>query len=252
MCKSFLTIGVLSLILLIAGCQLGPDPKLGLYVQGQNQAPSGMFLDGYSTEHRLPVGLLVLNDTTEKNSPPPMTLESITALTKQLSYQIEAQFPIQVAQLVKTPPTLSGHTLPFAQLGKEAGVNYLVIAILSSHEVESPQQLPLGGVIQGGAGRGWLLGSETENFSLAEIAVVEVNNGQTLFQSSGQGYATLNRLYVPVESNVYPVIYGAQRQPPIYPKEEFQYDVLRSVSAHQAIDQAMLHLKRPGNARMKS
>lgn len=244
MSGSFKKFSVVTVVLLIAGCGLGPTPKLGSYVRIQEQPIADSFLQGYSTDHRLPVGLLVVNDTTEKKSAPPMTQDSITALTQQLSHQIEDQYPFQVVHVIKDPPLQSGNAASLSQLGKDAGVEYLVVAILSSQEVESPERLPLGGANQGGGGRGSLVGYETQNFSLAEIAFVEVKNGQSLFQSSGQGYATLDRLMVPVESNVYPVIHGAQRQPPIFPEEQFQYDVLRSVSAHQAINQAMLHLKR--------
>ena len=237
--------GFCLLMSVVTGCGLGPDHKLNLYVKSQAQAPSGSFLNGYSMNHRLPVGLIMINDTTGKESAPPMTQDSIAELTKQLSQQIETQFPFQVAQVIKNPPLPVDHTLPFARLGKEAGAEYLVVAILSSEEVESPEKLPIGGTNQGfgGVARGMLLGFETQNFSLAEIAFVEVTTGESLFQSSGQGYATLDRLMVPVESNVYPVVHAAQRQPPIFPEEKFQYDVLRSVSAHEAINQAMLHLK---------
>ena len=79
-----------------------------------------------------------------------------------------------------------------------------------------------------------------------------MKNDQSIFQSSGQGFATLDRLAVPLESNIYPVVRGAQRQAPIYPEEQHAHDVLRAVSTQNAIDQALLHLKRPRDQRLES
>ena len=158
----------------------------------------------------------------------------------------------RVVQVIKAQPVQTGNPSRLSLLGKQAGVDYLLVAILSSEEIETPDRLPLQGMNQGGGGRGLLVGYRAENFSLAEIAFVEVQNGQSLFQSRGQGFATLDRLAVPLESNVYPVVRGAERQPPIYPEEQFAHDVLRAVSVQNAIDQALFHLKRPRAQRLES
>ena len=48
----------------------------------------------------------------------------------------------------------------------------------------------------------------------------------------------LNRLYVPKISNAYPVIHRSLRVAPIYPPETEAKDVLRSLAADEALEQA--------------
>ncbi|MEO8327326.1 MAG: hypothetical protein ABI618_15855, partial [Nitrospirota bacterium] len=60
----------------------------------------------------------------------------------------------------------------------------------------------------------------------------------------GQAWASLERLNVPLESNVYPVVRRYQNQPPIYPNSESEeYETLRWVSGQDAIAQAVMHLE---------
>ena len=66
--------------------------------------------------------------------------------------------------------------------------------------------------------------------------------------TDGQAWATLERLAVPLESNVYPVVRRAQTQPPIYPKSESDaFETLRWVSGQDAIAQAVMHLEEEWN-----
>ena len=192
----------------------------------------------------MPVGLLVLNDTSGKESAPPLSPEALQALTVQVSTRVEKQYPVQVVKVLKESPMSNGPKPQLSRIGQEAGVDYLMVAILSSNEIEAPDRLPLQGVNQGGGGRGVLVGYRAENFSLAEIALVQVKTDVALFQGSGQGYATLARLAVPLESNVYPVIHVAERQAPIFPEESYAHDTLRTMSAENAIEQALFHMKK--------
>jgi hypothetical protein len=54
----------------------------------------------------------------------------------------------------------------------------------------------------------------------------------------------LERLAVPLQSNIYPVVRRAQTQPPIYPNSESEaFETLRWVSGQDAIAQAVMHLE---------
>ena len=148
------TIGRLSvcvMVILVAGCGLGPDPKLGSYVTVHEQPPADSFLDRFSANHRLPVGLLVLNDTTEKESAPSLSEESIASLTRFLTQEIQNQHPFRVVQVIESQHVQTGNPSQLSLLGKQAGVDYLLVAILSSEEIETPDRLPLQGINQGGA-----------------------------------------------------------------------------------------------------
>ena len=98
--------------------------------------------------------------------------------------------------------------------------------------------------MQGGGGRGGLLGYRAENYARLELALLDAQTGQLVVNADGQAWAVLNRLAVPLESNVYPVVFRAQTQPPIYPNSEGDaFETLRWVSGQDAIAQAVMHLK---------
>ena len=120
---------------------------------------------------------------------------------------------------------------------------YLLLAVLSSSEWEVPDRLPLGGFQQGGLRGGELVGYRAENYARLELALLDGQTGRPVVTTDGQAWATLERLAVPLESNVYPVVRRAQTQPPIYPNsEEDAFETLRWVSGQDAIAQAVMHL----------
>jgi len=73
---------------------------------------------------------------------------------------------------------------------------------------------------------------------------LDAQTGQPVVMTDGQASATLDRLAVPMESNVYPVVRRTLTQPPIYPNSERDaFETLRWVSGKDAIAQAVMHLK---------
>ncbi len=189
-------------------------------------------------------GLLVFNDTSAHDSAPQLSAESFDAIKEHIQFQLAKEVPMALvgldAPIQSTPPA---ELASFLQMAKDQQVDYVVLAIVSSTEIEVPDRLPLGGSIVGGL-RGWLVGYRAENFALAELALVDVRTGQTLIQADGQAWASLERLDVPLESNVYPVVRRGLEIPPIYPtKEDRAHDVMRAVASSEAINQAVMHFK---------
>ena len=133
----------------------------------------------------------------------------------------------------------------FIQLAKEKNVPYVLLAVLSSSEWEVFDRLPMQGMQQGGGMRGaGMPGYRVENYARLELALLDVQTGQKMVATDGQAWATLERLVVPIESNVYPVVRSDLTQPPIYPNSEGEeYETLRWVSGQDAIAQAVMHLE---------
>ena len=200
--------------------------------------------------HTLPLGditgaLVVINDTGFQKSAPGLQPGTLQNLGGYLQEEIQKQLPIQLSSVLY-PDGLkpNGSTDQYILLAKDHDVPYLLLAILSSSEVEVSDRFPLGGSQGGGGGRGWLVGWRAENYARLELALLEVQSGKLVVSTDGQAWAVLERLAVPMESNVYPVVRRAQTQPPIYPNSEGDaFDTLRWVSGQDAIAQAVMHLE---------
>ena len=190
--------------------------------------------------------LVVINDTAFHKSAPGLQRGTLQNLGEFLQAEIHKQLPIQLSPVVY-PEGLqpNGSTDQFIQLAKEQGVSYLLLAVLSSSEWEVPDRLPLSGFQQPtGMRSGGLVGYRAENYARVELALVDGLTGRPVMTTDGQAWATLERLAVPLESNVYPVVRREQSQPPIYPNSEKDaFETLRWVSGQDAIAQAVMHLE---------
>ena len=216
---------------------LGPSGGQGVS-SGQPTLPEG----------GIQAGLLVINDTTAPGSAPPLSPENLAILTEGIRVQIMKAVPITFVNVIDNPGiTPNGDSQQIAALARQAGVSYLMLAILSSNESEVPTYLPINGIIQGGGGPPTTPGYEAENFAIAELALLDGTTGRALVQTHGRAYATLYRLNVPTESNAYPVVVRAQLFNPIFPQGNNAHDTLRGVAADDAIKQSVMHLKTEWN-----
>jgi len=190
-------------------------------------------------------GLVVVNDTSAHDSAPQLSAESFDAIKEHIQFQLTKEVPMVLVGLdTPIPSTLPTELASLLQMAKDQQVDYVVLAVVSSTEIEVPDRLPLQGSFSGGGMRGLLVGYRAENLALAELALVDVQTGQTLIQADGQAWASLERLDVPLESNVYPVVRRGLEIPPIYPtREDRAHDVMRAVASSDAINQAVMHFK---------
>lgn len=194
----------------------------------------------------LDAALLVLNDTTAPDSAPPLSSSMLSLLTNRIQEQVKLNFPIRgVTVLEADRISPIGDVQQFAQLTKEHHVNYVVLAIFSSTEIEVPVYLGIaGGQEGGGLGRPTVPGYRVENYALVELALLDTQSGRALIQAQGQAYSTLEKLDVPITpNNIYPVVRRALMNPPIYPDPEHADDTLRGVAGDDALKQALMHLK---------
>lgn len=212
---------------------LGPTGNEGGLSGGQSMPEEG-----------IQAGLLVINDTTAPDSAPPLSSETLASLTEGIRVQIMKAVPITFVKVLDNNGiTPNGDSQEFVDRARREGVEYLMLAILSSNESEVPTYLPINGIIQGGGGPSTTPGYEAQNFALAELALLDGKNGSSLLQSHGRAYSTLYRLNVPTESNAYPVVVRARLFNPIFPKGNNAHDVLRGIAADDAIKQSVMHLR---------
>ena len=234
-------LGILGLV--FGGCGGWPQARLDSYLGQQPTHDLSRFagLTGV-----VQAGLVVFNDTTAPDSAPKLSDASFNALTEHVRQQLMHAVPLEMVRVVHSPnPGASPPKFTTVlQWGKDQHVDYLVMAILSSSEIEVPERFPWRGSTGGAVGRGLLLGYRAENLALAELAFIDVRTGQVLARVEGNAWASLDRLDVPIESNVYPVVRRNLEDPPIYPEKEADaHDVMRAVAGNDAVNQAVMHLK---------
>lgn len=238
-----LVAGLLCVSVALAGCSTDwPRSRLATYL-GPVSSPS--VATELTKQGVVKAGLVVINDTSDKNSAPRLSPESLAAIKKHVQSQLTKEVPLSLVELDFPSESALPHDLSsLLQVAQDRGMDYVVLAVVSSTEIEVPDQFPLQGTLVNSGMRGWLVGYRAENFALAELALLDAQTGQTLMRAEGQAWALLERLDVPLESNLYPVVRREQEFPPIYPsKEERAHDVLRAVASSDAIDQAVMHFK---------
>ena len=247
-----LTAGILFALFLTNGCGAGLHPKMPTYLGATKNIENAGQLHSLQ-DSQLKTGLLIINDTTSQDSAPPLSQDQLASLTQWVQGRMNQDLPIIIEQVIAPPDFTSKGMHQFVQAGKAQGLDHLMLVIISSSEIEVPDQFPLCGRLQGGVGCGTALGFRAENYALAEIAILDVVNGQVLLQAEGQDWASLDRLNVPLASNLYPVIFRAQQTTsPIYPTEAAAHDTLRGVAASEAMTQAIMHLKEAWADRLPS
>ncbi len=235
-------LGILGLV--FGGCGEWPQARLDAYL-GQ-QPETGISAVGELPKGQIHSGLWVFNDTGAPGSAPKLSEAAFADLTEYVRQQLMHAVPIKVERVVDSsglgvsPPDFAA----VLQRAKDQHVDYLVMAILSSTEIEVPERFPWRGSTLGAIARGLTFGYRAENLALAELALINVRTGHVLARVEGNAWASLDRLDPPIESNEYPVVRRNLEDPPIYPETEADaHDVMRAVAAGDAIDQAVLHLK---------
>ena len=238
---TILATGLASLV--FAGCGEWPQARLNAYL-GQEPTVDGSRFAGLPASAQ--TGLVLFNDTTAPDSAPKLSEVSLTSLTEHVRKQLMHDVPLEVVRIVHSPDP--GAEPPkftsVLQWAKDRHVDYLVMAVLSSTEIEVPERFPWRGSTLGAIARGLQFGYRAENLALAELALIDVQTGRVLARVEGQAWASLDRLDPPIESNEYPVVRRNLEDPPIYPEKEGDaHDVMRAVAGGDAVNQAVLHLK---------
>jgi hypothetical protein len=186
-------------------------------------------------------GLVIVPDTLAPQAAPLLPDEALNRLKERLQQEMSEMTPIVIDTIISAEGVRpDGDPSELSRLGKQHGVDYLVMIIASSTEQEYPMTLLLGWVTH--AQPGW----RRDNWSLLEVALVDTKTGQALLRAEGRGFATLDRPAAPGINQWYPVIWlrpqepARRYRPPTYAGAP---NTLRVVAMNEAAKRLVLNLQ---------
>jgi rhombotail lipoprotein len=186
-------------------------------------------------------GLVIVPDTLAPQAAPLLPDEALNRLKERLQQEMSEMTPIVIDTIIPAEGVRpDGDPSELSRLGKQHGVDYLVMIIASSTEQEYPMTLLLGWVTH--AQPGW----RRDNWSLLEVALVDTKTGQALLRAEGRGFATLDRPAAPGINQWYPVIWLRPQDPvrrywpPTYAGAP---NTLRVVAMNEAAKRLVLNLQ---------
>jgi hypothetical protein len=222
-----------------SGCaSITPPGRLAEYVG----PPTTMEEAAVQAAQPMRAGLVLIADASAPDAAPSPPAEALKQLGDQLAHDIRRFLPLHVEAIVPAEgikPGISAAQL--SALGLAHGLDYLVVAVASSTEVEYPIYVFLG----------WTShmqpGLRVDNWSLVEVALWDVKGERPLLRAEGRGWATLDSPTAPGINQWYPVVYfrpmglpTARRYWP--PTFESGHHTLRGVAMQEAAKYLIVNL----------
>ena len=231
---------MLSAVFLVSCASTIPPARIGAYVSSEPQAGDDAFT--WINQRPLQAGLVVVSDTADLGAVPNLPEEALARLEESLQRDFSRAIPVTIAEIVPAGhirPQPHGDWAQFSELGRQRGLDYLAVVIVSSTEQEYPVTLFLGWTTHAQPG------FRRDNWSLLEFALLDLKHNQTLIQVEGRGWATLDRPSAPGIDQWYPAVYLRPQDerriwPPTY---EGATNTLRVVSFEQAAKRLILKLQ---------
>lgn len=228
-------IGVGLFLCLVLGCSIQQPSRIDAYLSPSPLRATGMTpMPRPSKVGGLNAGLLVINDTTAESSAPPLSSQGLHVFTDQTRMQVSQAVPINLTKMLpSTAIKANGQTEQFIRASREAGVEYLVLVVISSTEMESPATFAIE------VGSESFAGTSTQNYSLVEIGLLDGRTGAVLVRAEARERATLKRLNNEFVTSHYPMITrdGGVRLP--WWQIRDQHDALRVASGVEALTEAV-------------
>ena len=231
---------MLSAVFVVSCASAIPPARIGDYVSSEHQAGDEALTR--INQRPLQTGLVVVSDTAEPGAAPNLPEEALVRLVESLQQDIGRAIPVAIKEIIpadRIKPQAHGDWAQFAELGRQRGLDYLAVVVVSSTEQEYPVTLFLGWTTHAQPG------FRRDNWSLLEFALLDLKNNQTLMQAEGRGWATLDRPSAPGINQWYPAVYlRPQDQRRIWPPTyEGAPNTLRVVSFEQAAKRLVLKLQ---------
>ena len=231
---------MLSAVLLVSCASAIPPARIGEYVPSEHRAGDEAFRR--INQRPLEAGLVVVSDMGDPGAAQNLPEEALTRLEESLQRDLGRAIPVAIIEVVSADhigPQPHGDWAQFAELGRQRGLEYLAVVVVSSTEQEYPVTLFLGGTAHAQPG------FRRDNWSLLEFALLDLKHNQTLMQAEGRGWATLDRPSAPGINQWYPAVYlRPQDQRRIWPPTyEGAPNTLRVVSFEQAAKRLMLKIQ---------
>ena len=233
--------GLLSALLLTACASAVPPSRLGDYVSLEHRGSEEAL--SHLEQRPLKAGLVLVSDQAEAGAVPNLPDEALLRLGETLTADISRALPVSITEVLSPDhirPQPNGDWSQFADLGRQRGLEYLVVVVLSSTEQEYPVTLFLGWTTHAQPG------FRRDNWSLLEFALLDLKNNVSLMQAEGRGWATLDRPTAPGINQWYPVVYLRPQYPErrIWPPTyEGAPNTLKVVSFDQAEKRLALKLQ---------
>jgi hypothetical protein len=233
--------GLLGAVLISACASAVPPNRLGDYVSAERQVSEEALTQ--IEQRPLKAGLVLVSDTAETGAAPNLPDEALVRLGETLKQDISRAIPVTITEVLPAEtirPQPNGDWAQFADLGRQRGLDYLVVVVLSSTEQEYPVTLFLGWTTHAQPGL------RRDNWSLLELALLDLKNNVPLMKAEGRGWATLDRPTAPGINQWYPVVYLRPQDPErrIWPPTyEGAPNTLRVVSFDQAEKRLALKLQ---------
>jgi len=231
---------MLSAVFVVSCASAIPPARMGDYVSSEHQAGDEALTR--IKQRPLQAGLVVVSDTAEPGAASNLPEEALVRLGESLQRDIGRAIPVAIKEMIPAGhirPQPHGDWAQFAELGRQRGLDYLAVVVVSSTEQEYPVTLFLGWTTHAQPG------FRRDNWSLLEFALLDLKNNQTLMQAEGRGWATLDRPSAPGIDQWYPAVYLRPQEerriwPPTY---EGAPNTLRVVSCEQAAKRLVLKLQ---------
>jgi hypothetical protein len=231
---------MLSAVFVVSCSSAIPPARMGDYVSSEHQAGDEALTR--IKQRPLQAGLVVVSDTAEQGAASNLPEEALVRLGESLQRDIGRAIPVAIKEMISAGhirPQPHGDWAQFAELGRQRGLDYLAVVVVSSTEQEYPVTLFLGWTTHAQPG------FRRDNWSLLEFALLDLKHNQTLMQAEGRGWATLDRPSAPGIDQWYPAVYLRPQEerriwPPTY---EGAPNTLRVVSCEQAAKRLVLKLQ---------
>jgi len=231
---------MLSAVFLVSCASAIPPARIGDYVSSEHQAGDEAFTR--IDQRPLQAGLVMVSDMAEPGAAPNLPEEALARLGEILQRDLGRAIPVAITEVISADrirPQPYGDWVQFAELGRQRGLGYLAVVVVSSTEQEYPLTLFLGLTTHAQPG------FRRDNWSLLEFALLDLKHNQILVQAEGRGWATLDRPSAPGIDQWYPAIYLRPQDerriwPPTYAGAP---NMLRVVSFGQAAQRLVLKLQ---------
>lgn len=231
---------MLGVVFLVSCASAIPPARIGDYVSTERQAGGDAFTR--IDQRPLEAGFVVVSDTAAPGAAPNLPEEALLRLGESLQRDLARAIPVALTEMIsadRIKPQPHGDWVQFAELGRQRGLEYLAVVVLSSTEQEYPMTFFLGLTAHAQPG------FRRDNWSLLEFALLDLKHNQILIQAEGRGWATLDRPSAPGIDQWYPAIYLRPQDerriwPPTYAGAP---NTLRVVSFEQAAKRLILKLQ---------
>lgn len=243
-------VGLLVGVAALAACASATPPSRLVDYVGQQALSASASASTLPEQRPIRAGLVVISDTTAPDAAPALPEEAMNRLSEMLRQEFSQFLPIAVEKIIPADGIQPGGSASqFSELGKKHGVEYLLLVVGSSTEQEYPVYVFLG----------WTShmqpGFRRDNWSLLELALVEVKSGQTLLHAEGRAWATLDSPSAPGINQWYPVVYLRPQDPERHwwpPTFAGAPNTLRVIAMNQAAKRLILNLQDAWNQKRQA